>query len=653
MFSVQNITVQFGGSPLFRNVSFIINQKDRIGLAGKNGSGKTTLLRIIMGLHVPDEGEVVIPNDKTTAYLPQEIQLYNTKPVMEEAMSAFQEIRELEQKIHDISYEITNRDDYDSRSYHRLVDRLSELNEKHRILGGHTMAEDVEKVLTGLGFRREEFNRPLNEFSNGWQMRVEIAKILLKRPDLVLLDEPTNHLDIEAIQWLEGFLADYPGAVVLVSHDRAFLDNVTTRTIEIEMGKIYEYKASYSEYVRQRETRLEGQMAAFNNQQQQIRQIERFIERFRYKNTKSRQVQSRIKMLEKMEEIEIDKLDTSVIRFRFPPAPTSGKVVVEAENLSKSYGPKLVLDQNSFAAIKGDRIAFVGRNGEGKTTLARIIMGALEHDGKLRIGYNVLMGYYAQNPAEMLDPELTIFETIDRVAVGDIRSKIRTLLGGFLFGEDEIDKKVKVLSGGEKARLALAKLLLTPANLLVLDEPTNHLDMQSKDILKNALIQYEGTLILVSHDRDFLQGLTNKVFEFKDTKIREYIGDIYDFLESRRIRSLKELELNTARPSSANSGTDLSDNKQIYERRKQLERDIRKVSGQIEKCEVKIHNLENLIRKLNERLADPSKMVKGEDINQVYQKYTAMQKDLDVEVVNWEKLNLELEKLQEQRVSMN
>jgi len=515
------------------------------------------------------------------------------------------------------------------------------------------MAEDVEKVLTGLGFHREEFSRPLNEFSNGWQMRVEIAKILLKRPDLVLLDEPTNHLDIEAIQWLEGFLADYPGAVVLISHDRAFLDNVTTRTIEIEMGKIYDYKASYSEYVRQRETRLEGQMAAFNNQQQQIRQIERFIERFRYKNTKSRQVQSRIKMLEKMEEIEIDKLDTSSIHFRFPPAPPSGKVVVEAENLSKSYGNKLVLSNNSFAAIKGDRIAFVGRNGEGKTTLARVIIGALEHDGNLRIGYNVMMGYYAQNPAEMLDPEMTIFETIDRVAVGDIRSKIRTLLGGFLFGEEEIDKKVKVLSGGEKARLALAKLLLTPANLLVLDEPTNHLDMQSKDILKNALIQYEGTLILVSHDRDFLQGLTNKVFEFKDMKIREYIGDIYDFLESRRIRSLKELEINAPRLASVNGGADLSDNKQIYEKRKQLERDIRRISGQIEKCEAQIHNMENTIGKLNERLADPSRLEKGEDINQVYQKFTAIQKDLDNEVTRWEKLNLELEKLQEQRVSMN
>jgi ATP-binding cassette subfamily F protein 3 len=653
MFSVQNITVQFGGAPLFRNISFIINQKDRIGLAGKNGSGKTTLLRIMMGLQVPDEGEVVIPNDKTLGYLPQEIHLHNTKTVVDEAMSAYKEIMELEQKIHDISHEVTTREDYESKSYHRLVDILTELNEKHRILGGHSIAEDVEKVLTGLGFRREELYRPLSQFSYGWQMRVEIAKILLKRPDLILLDEPTNHLDIEAIQWLENFLADYPGAVMLVSHDRAFLDNVTNRTIEIELGKIYDYKASYSEYVRQREVRLEGQMAAFNNQQREVRQVERFIERFRYKNTKSRQVQSRIKKLEKMEEIEIDQLDTSSIHFRFPPAPPSGKVVIEAENLSKHYDSKQVLDNNNFAAIKGDRIAFVGRNGEGKTTLARIIIGALEHEGKLRIGYNVITGYYAQNPSEMLDPELTIFDTIDRVAVGDIRSRIRTLLGGFLFGEEEIDKKVKVLSGGEKARLALAKLLLTPANLLVLDEPTNHLDMQSKDILKNALLQYEGTLVLVSHDRDFLQGLTNKVFEFKDRKIWEYIGDIYDFLENRKIRSLKELEINNARGSVLNSSADASDNKQLYERRKQLERDIRKVAGQVEKSEAEIHNLESMISKLNERLSDPARLEKGEDINQVYQKYTTLQKNLDAEVGNWEKLNLELEELQKVRSSMN
>ncbi|MBP6871330.1 MAG: ABC-F family ATP-binding cassette domain-containing protein [Bacteroidales bacterium] len=653
MFSVQNISIHFGGTPLFRNVSFIINQKDRIGLAGKNGSGKTTLLRIITGIQVPDEGEVVIPNEKTLGYLPQELHLQNTRPVIEEALEAFHEIRELEQKIHDVSHEITTRDDYESRAYHRLVDHLAELNEKHRIMGGHTMAEEVEKVLTGLGFKREEFTRPLNQFSYGWQMRVEIAKILLKRPDLVLLDEPTNHLDIEAIQWLEGFLADYPGAVVLVSHDRAFLDNVTNRTIEIELGKIYDYKASYSEYIRQREVRLEGQMAAYNNQQQQVRQVERFIERFRYKNTKSRQVQSRIKMLEKMEEIEIDQLDTSSIHFRFPPAPPSGKVVIEAEDMTKKYGSKLVLDRLNFAAIKGDRIAFVGRNGEGKTTLARIITGALEHEGRLRLGFNVMIGYYAQNPSEMLDPDMTIFDTIDRVAVGDVRTRIRTLLGGFLFGEDDIDKKVKVLSGGEKARLALAKLLLTPANLLVLDEPTNHLDMQSKDILKNALLQYEGTLILVSHDRDFLQGLTNKVYEFKDRTIREYIGDIYDFLESRRLRSFRELEQNGQKQAGTMQPVDTSDNKQVYERKKQLDRDIRKLSGQIEKSESEIQAMEKKIEMLNNLLSDPSKLDKGSNIDQVYQEYQSLQSNLSRLVESWEAQNMELEALQNSRMALN
>ena len=637
---------------MFRNASFIINQKDRIGLVGKNGSGKTTLLRIIMGIQSPDEGEIVIPNDKTKGYLPQEMHLKQMRSVHDEASTAFQEIRDMEKHIHEISEEITHREDYHSKPYHQLVDRLSELNEKYRILGGHTMSEDVEKVLTGLGFKKEDFNRPLKEFSQGWQMRVEIAKILLRRPDLVLLDEPTNHLDIESIQWLENFLMDYPGAVVLVSHDRAFLDNVSNRTIEIELGKIYDYKASYSEYISLRESRLEGQLAAFNNQQRQIRQVERFIERFRYKNTKSRQVQSRIKMLEKMEEIEIDEQDTSAIHFRFPPAPPSGKVVVEASGLVKSYGHKLVLDQLSFAAIKGDRIAFVGRNGEGKTTLARVITGALDHEGVLRIGYNVKIGYYAQNPAEMLDPDITVFDTIDKVAVGEIRTKIRTILGGFLFGEDEIDKKVKVLSGGEKARLALAKLLLTPANLLVLDEPTNHLDMQSKDILKNALLHYEGTLILVSHDRDFLQGLTNKVFEFRDRKIKEYIGDIYNFLESRRLRSLKELEMNKSRESSASENVQ-KDNKQQYEARKQQERDIRKVNTQIAKCEEEIASLEESLQKLNEKLTYPEKMEKGEDVNQIYQQYTSVKQSIDGKVSLWESLSLDLEKLQEERSQGN
>ncbi len=651
MFSVQNITVQFGGTPLFRNVSFIINQKDRIGLVGKNGSGKTTLLRIIMGLQSPDEGEIIIPNDKSKGYLPQEMHLKNHRTVIDEASTAFQEIRDLEHRIHEISEEITHREDYHSKSYHQLVDRLSDLNEKFRILGGHTLAEDVEKVLTGLGFTKDDFYRPLKEFSQGWQMRVEIAKILLKRPDLILLDEPTNHLDIESIQWLESFLIDYPGAVVLVSHDRAFLDNITTRTVEIELGRIYDYKASYSEYVTLRENRLEGQIAAYNNQQRQVRQIERFIERFRYKNTKARQVQSRIKMLEKMEEIEIDEQDTSSIHFRFPPAPPSGKVVVEASELIKKYGQKLVLDRLNFAAIKGDRIAFVGRNGEGKTTLARIITGSLDHEGMLKIGYNVKIGYYAQNPAEMLDPELTVFDTIDRVAVGEIRTRIRAILGGFLFGEDEIDKKVRVLSGGEKARLALAKLLLTPANLLVLDEPTNHLDMQSKDILKNALLHYEGTLILVSHDRDFLQGLTNKVFEFRDRKIREYIGDIYDFLESRRLRTLKELEINKNRDSDGHDGLS-KDNKQLYESRKQLDRDIRKINSQVARCEEEIAGLENELKLLNEKLNDPEKLDKEEDISNVYLKYSVLRQEIDAKVALWESLNIDLEKLREERSGM-
>lgn len=651
MFSLQNISVQFGGTPLFRNVGFIINPKDRIGLVGKNGSGKTTLLRIILGLHRPDEGEVVIPNDMTTGYLPQEIHLHNTRTtVMDESLTAFREIREIEKKIRDVSNELSRRTDFSSGPYHQLAGQLAELNEKHHIHGGHTLEEDVEKVLMGLGFRREEFNKPLNEFSQGWQMRVEIAKLLLRQPDLVLLDEPTNHLDIESIQWLESFLTDYPGAVVLVSHDRAFLDNVTHRTIEIELGKIYDYKTTYSEYVKQRETRLEGQLSAFNNQQRQIRQVERFIERFRYKNTKSRQVQSRIRMLEKMEEIAIDDLDTSSIHFRFPPAPPSGKVVVEASHLTKRYGQKLVLDQVGFAAIKGDRIAFVGRNGEGKTTLARIITGALEHEGSVKRGYNVKLGYYAQNPGEMLDPELTIFDTIDKVAVGEIRTKIRALLGGFLFGEDEIDKKVKILSGGEKARLALAKLLLTPANLLVLDEPTNHLDMQSKDILKNALIRYQGTLIIVSHDRDFLQGLTNKVFEFRDREIREYIGDIYDFLEARRLRSLRELEKKGRQDVSPGQQVgDESDNKQLYEKRKQLDRDIRKLTGQVEKIEDEIHGLEETLKKLSDLLANPSNIPDKALFNQSLQKYSVSEKELNGKVNQWEKLVLALDDLRAKR----
>ncbi len=651
MFSAQNLGVWFGGEVLFQNVTFIANPRDRIGLVGKNGSGKTTLLKIMTGLMNPSEGEAIIPTGKTIGYLPQEMALHNTRTVLEEAMNAFEEIRQLEFSIHRISNEISSRVDFESVSYHKLIDELAELNEKFRIVGGQTVEEEVEKVMVGLGFNPEEFARPLNEFSNGWQMRVEIAKILLKKPDLLLLDEPTNHLDIESIQWLESFLEDYPGAVILVSHDRAFLDNVTNRTIEIELGKIYDYKVPYSEYVLLREARIESQLAAYNNQQRQIRQIERFIERFRYKNTKSRQVQSRIKMLEKMDEITIDNFDQSAIHFRFSPAPPSGKVVIDADHLTKYYDDKLVLQDLRFSVIKSDRAAFVGKNGEGKTTLAKIIAGKLEYEGKLAIGYNVKLGYYPQNPAEMLDPELTVFDTIDRVAVGDVRTKIKALLGGFLFSGEDIDKKVKVLSGGEKARLALAKLLLTPANLLVLDEPTNHLDMQSKDILKSALIQFEGTLIIVSHDRDFLQGLTTKVFEFKNRTISEYLGDIYDFLQSRKLRSLRELEKSRGKEQEKLTSGLPSENKMLYEKRKQHEKDIRKVSVRIEKCEEEISMLEIKLQEMNRILSDPGSISGQTDFATLSKEYSQAQVLLKQQMDEWEQLSETLENLKEGKAS--
>ena len=487
--------------------------------------------------------------------------------VLNEALRAFSEANQLEKSIRNITAEISSRTDFHSEKYLVLVQKLTEANERYMMIGGHTKLADTEKVLLGLGFERSDFDRKMNEFSGGWQMRVELAKILLRQPDLILLDEPTNHLDIESIQWLEEFLQTFPGSLVLVSHDRAFLDNVTKRTVEISMGKIFDYKVSYSEYVEQREERQGQQMAAFNNQQKQIESIEKFIERFRYKATKSRQVQSRIKMLDKMDKVEIDETDNSAIHFRFPPAPHSGKIIIEAQEAGKQYGTRQVLEHVSFTVVKNDRIAFVGRNGEGKTTLARMIIGQLEHSGMLKQGFNVNLGYYAQNQADLLDPEKTVFETIDYVAVGDMRPKVRNILGSFLFSGDAIDKKVKVLSGGEKSRLALAMLLLSPVNLLVLDEPTNHLDMRSKDILKMALLQYNGTLIVVSHDRDFLQGLTTRVFEFKNKGIRQHIGDIYDFLESRKMQSLKQLELN-AKKKDTKAGEAKSSGKESWEKKK-------------------------------------------------------------------------------------
>lgn len=642
MISINNLSVAFGGESLFDHVAFIINDKDRIGLTGKNGAGKSTILKIIKGLHKPDEGEVILPDGFTVGYLPQEMETRSQRTVLEEAKTAFHEVVELEKKIHEYEQEITTRDDYESKSYQRLLRNHGETLERYHLSGGQAVQVDIEKVITGLGFEREDMTRKLTEFSSGWQMRVEIAKILLQRPNLILLDEPTNHLDIESIQWLEEFLSTYNGAVILVSHDRAFLDNVTTRTIEISMGKIFDYKANYSGYVEMREERLESQLATYSNQQRQIRQIERFVERFRYKATKSRQVQSRIKMLEKIDLVEIDKLDESGIHFRFPPAPHSGKIILEANRLTKDYPQKRVLDSVSFSVIKNDRIAFIGKNGEGKTTLSKIIACHLEHTGQLKFGHNVVTGYYAQEQSDYLDPEKTVLKTIDDIAVGDIRPRIKTILGGFLFSGDDTEKKVKVLSGGEKSRLSLAKLLLTPTNLLVLDEPTNHLDMRSKDVLKNALLQYNGTLIIVSHDRDFLQGLTNRVFEFRHGTIKEYIGDIYDFLEQRKIRTLKELEKTGIRRKTEAISA-LSQKKLNWEKKKENDREIRKVRTQIDRCESEIDRLEREIREKEEMLGNPEMFQEQVRDGSLYKEYQRLKEVHTREMKRWEELHYELE----------
>ena len=644
MISVNNLSIHFTGTDLFSNVSFLVNDKDRIGLVGKNGSGKTTLLNIISRNLIPQQGEVVIPSGTSIGYLRQEMETNSQKTIFDEALTAFNETLKLESKIRKLNTEIAERTDYESREYDQLIHQLTDANERFQIIGGQSMEGETEKVLSGLGFKNSDFSRPVSELSSGWQMRIELAKILLQKPDVILLDEPTNHLDIESIQWLEEFLINYFGAVVLVSHDRAFLDNITKRTVEIELGKIYDYKASYSGYAKMREERLERQMAAYNNQQNQVRQIERFIERFRYKNTKSRQVQSKIKMLNKLDEIEIEEIDQSAIHFRFPPAPRSGKVVIEGINLGKAYGELQVLKDLNFAIINRDRIAFVGKNGEGKTTLSRMIVKELEYSGTLKYGHNVKIGYFAQNQGDYLDPDKTVFETIDDIAAGDIRKQVRTILGAFLFSGDTIDKKVKVLSGGEKSRLSLAKLLLTPSNLLILDEPTNHLDMQSKDILKNALLQYDGTLIIVSHDRDFLQGLSNKVFEFRDQSIKEHLGDIYDFLEYRKLKSLQQLE--KAKKSGNDKKGQPSDRKLSYELKKQLERDIRKVSSQIKKSEEGIEKLEIEIQGKSEILSNTAQQ-DNIDFDKVSQEYNSLTKNLENEMSNWELLHIKLEEMKQ------
>jgi ATP-binding cassette subfamily F protein 3 len=646
MISINNLSIQFSGESLFDHISFIINDKDRIGLVGKNGAGKSTLLKIIKGLQRADEGEVILPDGYSVGYLPQEMDIHSAGSVIEEAMNAFTEVVHLEQKIVLYEKEIGERSDYESASYHKLIRKHSEAIERYHLIGGQAVHVNIEKVLSGLGFEREEFDRKLSTFSSGWQMRVEIAKILLQQHDVILLDEPTNHLDIDSIQWLEEFLATFKGAVVLVSHDRAFLDNVTKRSIEISQGKLYDYKANYSEYVVMREERMESQLATHNNQQRQIRQIERFVERFRSKSTKAKQVQSRIKMLEKIDLVEVDMVDESGIRFRFPPAPHSGKIILEGKKLNKDYPQKRVLNELTFSVIKNDRIAFVGKNGEGKTTLSKVLTGQVDFTGELKFGHNVVIGYYAQNQSDYLDPEKTVFQTIDEIAVGDIRPRIKGILGGFLFSGDDIDKKVKVLSGGEKSRLSLAKLLLTPANLLILDEPTNHLDMHSKDVLKSALLQYNGTLILVSHDRDFLQGLTNRVFEFRHGMIKEYLGDIYDFLEQRRLRTLSELEA-TQKKAAAQSSDDLvSQNKINWEKRKESDKEVRKVKTQIGKCESEIEKLEAQLKSKEGMLATPEKYQKQIQDGSLYSSYEDLKRELAREMKRWEELNYELDILE-------
>lgn len=647
MISVNDISIHFTGEYIFRNVSFSIPGKDKIGLVGRNGSGKTTLMRIIAGIQSPEMGEVVMPSDMTLGYLPQEKRIESQKTVFQDALEAFRQILELKNDIEDLSSQISQRKDYDSQSYQKLVIALSDANDKYQILGGHHFQADTEKVLLGLGFSHDDFNRPMKEFSQGWQMRVEIAKILLARPRLVLLDEPTNHLDIESIQWLEEFLANYQGAVMLVSHDRAFLDAVTKRTIEVADQKIYDYKDSYSGYIEKRAERIELQSSMLNNQQKQIRQIERFIERFRYKNTKAKQVQSRIKMLDKMEKIEVEEIDETTFNFRFPESPRAGKVIAEASGLSKSYEYNVVLENITFPVIRNDKIAFVGKNGEGKTTLSKILAGKLEYDGEIKFGHNVKVGYYAQDQWEMLDGDKTVFETIDDVATGDMRPKVRSLLGGFLFSGESIDKKVKVLSGGEKSRLSLAKLLLTPVNLLILDEPTNHLDMQSKDMLKNALIQYDGTMVIVSHDRDFLQGLTNKVFEFRNRKIREFLGDIYDFLQQRKINTLDSLH--TGKAGETKDGDRPSDTKLNWERSRQIEKDLRKVNSDIENTEKLIEKLEKDVQDMDNILANPHETDRNTSLNKIYQDYDKVKSELSKHMNTWEVFQEKKEMLEKEK----
>ena len=640
MISINNLTVEFGGFTLFKEVSFLVNSRDRIGLVGKNGAGKSTLLKIFAGLQGASKGNVSIPSEIKIGYLPQQMNHVDGRTVMEETLTAFEEVLGLEKEIAKINAEIEERTDYESEDYMKLINSLSDKNDRYHMMGGENIDAEAEKTLMGLGFMRSDFARQTNEFSGGWRMRVELAKILLRRPDVFLLDEPTNHLDIESIQWLEDFLKVYPGAVVLVSHDRAFLDNITNRTVEISVGKIYDYKVPYSEYVVLHAERREQQMKAYINQQKMIKDTEEFIERFRYKATKAVQVQSRIKQLEKLERIEVDEEDLSKLNLKFPPAPRSGDLVCEAKNLSKAYGDHLVLSELEFVIERGEKLAFVGKNGEGKSTLVKVLMGELDYSGLCKIGHNVKIGYFAQNQAQLLDENKTVFDTIDDVAVGDVRTKIRDILGAFMFRGEDVDKKVKVLSGGERSRLAMIRLLLEPVNLLVLDEPTNHLDMKSKDVLKEALSQFEGTVIVVSHDREFLDGLASKVYEFGNKKIKEHLGGIYDFLRTKRMETLQELEVKKALVQEKVEEAP-SENKLNYLERKELSKKITKMERNVAKAEENIAKFEEQIAEMEDLLSNPEKM----QDQSLFTKYEDAKQDLENEMMAWEEYNEQLEEL--------
>lgn len=649
MISVEGLSVEFNATPLFRQVSYVINKKDRIALVGKNGAGKSTMLKILAGLQAPTQGVVAVPREVSIGYLPQVMQPADGRTVMQEAEQAFAHIAALQAEIERINNELASRTDYESDEYRRLIERFTHENDRFQMVGGDNYHAEIERTLLGLGFSRADFARSTSEFSGGWRMRIELAKLLLQRPDVLLLDEPTNHLDIESIQWLENFLATRANAVVLVSHDRAFLNNVTTRTIEISCGQIYDYRAKYDDFVNLRKERREQQLRAYENQQKQIEDTQAFIERFRYQATKAVQVQSRIKQLERIERIEVDEEDNSALRLKFPPAPRSGSYPVTCEEVGKTYGNHTVFSRVNLTIHRGEKVAFVGKNGEGKSTLVKCIMGEIDHQGTLTLGHNIQVGYFAQNQAQLLEEQYTVFETIDRVATGDIRLRLRDILGAFMFGGEAADKPVKVLSGGERTRLAMIKLLLEPVNLLILDEPTNHLDLRSKDVLKEAIREFEGTVILVSHDRDFLDGLVDKVYEFGGGQVREHMGGIYSFLQKKQIDNLGELQKLSTSPTAPTAkasatgtpATEKTDSRLSYEAQKEQARKIKKLERQVADCETAIEELEAAIGLLEEQMATPQ----GAADMSLYDRHQRLKRQLDTTVEEWEQLSTELEEV--------